>query len=124
MDTTQLLKGVLDLAVLAVLRDEDGYGYDILRRLRSAGLDEVGDCLEGDTIASDATKEVDLKIVKCTDAKAKYKVVGIKDGVARADALKDETTVCNDYIDAGAESVLWQGTDVTDGQALCLAPAK
>jgi PadR family transcriptional regulator PadR len=43
MDTTQLLKGVLDLAVLAVLRDDDGYGYDILRRLRSAGLDEVGD---------------------------------------------------------------------------------
>ena len=43
MDTTQLLKGVLDLAVLAVLRDEDGYGYDILRRLRAAGLEEVGD---------------------------------------------------------------------------------
>ncbi|ROT31500.1 PadR family transcriptional regulator [Micromonospora sp. HM5-17] len=43
MDTTQLLKGVLDLAVLAVLKDEDGYGYDIMRRLRSAGLDEVGD---------------------------------------------------------------------------------
>ena len=43
MDTTQLLKGVLDLAVLAVLHDEDGYGYDILRRLREAGLDEVGD---------------------------------------------------------------------------------
>ena len=43
MDTTQLLKGVLDLAVLAVLKDEDGYGYDILRRLRSVGLEEVGD---------------------------------------------------------------------------------
>jgi PadR family transcriptional regulator, regulatory protein PadR len=43
VDTTQLLKGVLDLAVLAVLRREDGYGYDILRRLRAAGLDEVGD---------------------------------------------------------------------------------
>ncbi len=43
MDTTQLLKGVLDLAVLAALRAEDGYGYDILRRLRSAGLAEVGD---------------------------------------------------------------------------------
>ena len=43
MDSTQLLKGVLDLAVLAVLREEDGYGYDIVRRLRSAGLDEVGD---------------------------------------------------------------------------------
>ncbi|GAB3945719.1 PadR family transcriptional regulator [Micromonospora vulcania] len=43
VDTTQLLKGVLDLAVLAVLREEDGYGYDILRRLREAGLEEVGD---------------------------------------------------------------------------------
>jgi PadR family transcriptional regulator PadR len=43
LDTTQLLKGVLDLAVLAVLRDEDGYGYDIVRRLREAGLAEVGD---------------------------------------------------------------------------------
>ena len=43
MDSTQLLKGVLDVAVLAVLRDEDGYGYDIVRRLRAAGLDDVGD---------------------------------------------------------------------------------
>ncbi|MDG4789769.1 PadR family transcriptional regulator [Micromonospora sp. WMMD1102] len=43
MDTTQLLKGVLDLAVLAVLKDEDGYGYDIMRRLRAAGLEEIGD---------------------------------------------------------------------------------
>ncbi|RZU52112.1 PadR family transcriptional regulator [Krasilnikovia cinnamomea] len=43
VDTTQLLKGVLDLAVLAVLCEEDGYGYDILRRLRAAGLADVGD---------------------------------------------------------------------------------
>src|ERR671916_1516335 len=43
VDTTQLLKGVLDLAVLAALRDEDGYGYDVVRRLRAAGLEEVGD---------------------------------------------------------------------------------
>lgn len=43
MDTTQLLKGVLDLAVLAVVDDEDGYGYDVVRRLRAAGIAEVGD---------------------------------------------------------------------------------
>jgi PadR family transcriptional regulator PadR len=43
MDSTQLLKGVLDLAVLAVVDNEDGYGYDVVRRLRAAGLDEVGD---------------------------------------------------------------------------------
>lgn len=43
METTQLLRGVLDLAVLAVLSDGDAYGYDVLRRLRDQGLDEVGD---------------------------------------------------------------------------------
>jgi PadR family transcriptional regulator, regulatory protein PadR len=43
MDTTQLLKGVLDLAVLAVVSERDGYGYDVVRRLRAAGLEDVGD---------------------------------------------------------------------------------
>jgi len=43
MDTTQLLRGVLDLAVLAVVQREDGYGYDVLRRLRAGGLTDVGD---------------------------------------------------------------------------------
>lgn len=43
MDTTQLLKGVLDVAVLAVVHDEDGYGYDVVRRLRAGGLEGVGD---------------------------------------------------------------------------------
>lgn len=43
MDTTQLLKGVLDVAVLAVVQHDDGYGYDIVRRLRDSGVGDVGD---------------------------------------------------------------------------------
>ncbi|MGI9015814.1 MAG: PadR family transcriptional regulator [Euzebya sp.] len=43
MEITQLLRGVLDLAVLAVLEEADAYGYDVLRRLREGGLEEVGD---------------------------------------------------------------------------------
>ena len=43
LDTTQLLRGVLDLAVVCVLADEDGYGYEIVRRLREAGLEDIGD---------------------------------------------------------------------------------
>lgn len=43
MDGTQLVKGVLDLAVLAVVAKSDGYGYDVVRRLRQAGLEDVGD---------------------------------------------------------------------------------
>ncbi len=43
MDRTQLLKGALDAATLAVVADQDGYGYDVVRRLRAAGLVDVGD---------------------------------------------------------------------------------
>ncbi len=43
MDPSQLLKGLLDVAVLAVVHEEDGYGYDVVRRLRTAGLEDVGD---------------------------------------------------------------------------------
>ena len=43
MERSQLLRGTLDAAVLAVVADRDGYGYDVLRRLRAAGLADVGD---------------------------------------------------------------------------------
>ena len=43
MDQTQLLKGVLELAVLAVISQGETYGYEILSTLENAGLDGVGD---------------------------------------------------------------------------------
>jgi len=43
MERTQLLKGALDAATLAVVAEQDGYGYDVVRRLRAAGLTDVGD---------------------------------------------------------------------------------
>src|SRR3954469_7268163 len=43
MERSQLLRGTLDAAVLAVVAEHDGYGYDVPRRRRAAGLDEVGD---------------------------------------------------------------------------------
>jgi PadR family transcriptional regulator PadR len=43
MHQTQLLKGVLEVAVLAVLSKGETYGYDILARLEDAGLNGVGD---------------------------------------------------------------------------------
>src|SRR3954447_8549895 len=43
MDRSQLLRGVLDAAVLAVVQSQDGYGYDVVRRLRVGGLVDVGD---------------------------------------------------------------------------------
>lgn len=40
-DVSQLLKGSLDLAVLAVLAREEDYGYGIARRIWDAGLPDV-----------------------------------------------------------------------------------
>lgn len=43
MDQAQLLKGVLELAVLAVIARGETYGYEILSTLEQAGFDGVGD---------------------------------------------------------------------------------
>lgn len=43
MDQAQLLKGVLELAVLAVIAQGETYGYEILSTLEEAGFEGVGD---------------------------------------------------------------------------------
>lgn len=43
MEQAQLLKGVLEIAVLAVLSNGETYGYEILSRLEDVGLNGVGD---------------------------------------------------------------------------------
>ena len=43
VDQAQLLKGVLELAVLTVIARGETYGYEILSTLESAGFDAVGD---------------------------------------------------------------------------------
>lgn len=40
---TQLLRGVLDLCLLAVMQDGPAYGYEMTKRLRSRGLSMVGE---------------------------------------------------------------------------------
>lgn len=37
--STQLLKGVLDMCLLAVISEEPSYGYEMARKLTSRGLD-------------------------------------------------------------------------------------
>jgi PadR family transcriptional regulator, regulatory protein PadR len=40
---TQLLRGVLDLCLLAVIEEEPAYGYEMTKRLRARGLSIVGE---------------------------------------------------------------------------------
>jgi PadR family transcriptional regulator PadR len=37
----QLLKGVLPMLVLALLAEEESYGYELVTRLQAAGLDQI-----------------------------------------------------------------------------------
>ena len=43
MQQSELLKGVLDLAVVGAVGRGQSYGYEVLQRLASAGLEGVGD---------------------------------------------------------------------------------
>ena len=40
---TELLRGVLDLCLLAVMAEEPAYGYEMTKRLRERGLGSVGE---------------------------------------------------------------------------------
>lgn len=40
---SQLLRGVLDLCLLAVIEEEPAYGYEMTKRLRARGLAVVGE---------------------------------------------------------------------------------
>ena len=40
---TELLRGALDLCLLAVMDEEPAYGYEMTRRLRERGLEFVGE---------------------------------------------------------------------------------
>lgn len=43
MDNSQVLKGVLDVAVLCVVSEGDCYGYQLVKRLREFGLSDVAE---------------------------------------------------------------------------------
>ena len=40
---SQLLKGVLDMCLLALISEEPSYGYEMVRKLQNRGLDLVSD---------------------------------------------------------------------------------
>jgi PadR family transcriptional regulator, regulatory protein PadR len=97
MDTTQLLKGVLDVAVLAAIRDEDGYGYDVVRRLRAAGLEDIGDASVYGTLRRLYTAGALTSYVVPSDGGPHRKYYGInQQGKAM---LESQRTSWSDFVD-------------------------
>ena len=66
MDNAQLLKGVLEGCVLAVIAKGETYGYEIIGELEKAGFDDIG---EG-TLYPVLTRLDKNKLIKCRRAKS------------------------------------------------------
>jgi hypothetical protein len=100
----------IGLAILLVVVAVVGIGGWIASR-DAAGSAKQGDCVQ-------QTGANDLKVVKCDDAKADFKVVGRVE-----DKNQTETdSACAAYKDA--ESSYWEGESGKKGLVLCLAPLK
>jgi hypothetical protein len=80
---------------------------------------QAGDCLAGSEIDDSGTVDssIDLEVVDCGDATAKYEVLGRLDNVSQTETLTNDEA-CAAYPDA--TSVIWVGTDIQDGTGLCL----
>ena len=66
MDNAQLLKGILEGCVLAVIARGETYGYEIIRELENAGFEEIG---EG-TLYPVLTRLDNNKLIECRRAKS------------------------------------------------------
>lgn len=68
MDSGQLMRGVLEQCVLALIEQGETYGYDILSKLSQAGFDQV---MEG-TLYPVLTRLNKKKLVSCRMVKSPY----------------------------------------------------
>ncbi|MBQ8965185.1 PadR family transcriptional regulator [Ruminococcus sp.] len=66
MDNAQLLKGVLEGCVLAVISEGETYGYQIISELEAAGFEDIG---EG-TLYPVLTRLDKNKMIQCRRAKS------------------------------------------------------
>ncbi|MCW2914917.1 MAG: hypothetical protein JWN52_2985 [Actinomycetia bacterium] len=107
-----LLRIVVAVAGLAIVSGV-GYGWKVFKG-ESPDLAKVGDCMAG-------TDANNLKVVKCTDAKANYKVIGKVNDTTEI-GFQMNRSICKPF--QGAESAFWKGKKLGTGYVLCLAPAK
>lgn len=76
---------------------------------------KVGDCMSGSSAEN-------LKVVKCTDAKAEFKVVGKVNDKSQSDFNTGSAEICKPF--PAAESAFWKGESGGKGYVLCLGPNK
>lgn len=90
MDNAQLLKGILEGCVLAVIAKGETYGYEIIGALEKAGFDGIG---EG-TLYPVLTRLDQNRLVQCRRAKSPFGPVRkyysiTEDGIAALTDFKE-----------------------------------
>lgn len=96
-------------------------GVNALLNRNSAENAKVGDCLPAAATDNSSDDASDLDKVDCSSAEAATKVVGIVNGLNRAEFDAAENP-CTAY--STAESALWIGKEGRDGTTFCLEPVK
>ena len=90
MDDTQLMKGILEGCVLAIIEKGETYGYEILTQMEKGGFDELG---EG-TLYPVLTRLDKNGFISCRRAKSplgpirKYYTI-TEEGVKRLQSFKE-----------------------------------
>ncbi|MFC7243299.1 hypothetical protein ACFQO7_12500 [Catellatospora aurea] len=103
-------KKILGYIVVAVVVLGGGLAYKYLSG--STDIAKAGDCI------TDAANADDMKVVGCDSAEAKYKVLGVLEGVNATQA--ESATGCGQWPDATSWfSIIEQGK--TTGKFLCLS---
>lgn len=99
-----------------------GISYFALKGSTATNANE-GDCLAGDAITGTQQTTAALKVVKCDASDAKYKVIAKIPDKKQSEAVD---SLCQPYVDKGAEVIYWQEKSVGagTGNVLCLGPAK
>ena len=91
MDNSQLLKGILEGCVLAIIAEGETYGYEIIGELEKAGFEDIG---EG-TLYPVLTRLDKNKLIRCRRAKSplgpvrKYYSI-TEQGLGRIEEFKSE----------------------------------
>jgi len=111
---------IITLVVLVVAAGAAVIG--LLASRSSPANAKVGDCLKGDAIASTTAQDAgEVKIVACTSADARYKVVGKVDNKTQAD-FSGPQNPCTSF--PTATTAMWGQKSGKNGFILCLAATK
>lgn len=103
MEESQLLRGILEGCVLAIIADGETYGYEILARLEKSGFDSL---LEG-TLYPVLTRLENKKLISCRKEKSPYGPIRKYYSITQAGRQSLEAFKANyEKITAAADSVL------------------